>query len=295
MIKAFYKRTKPIKTFFSKNVRIRSTAYGEGVHEEFLQWLGFFAKSLQSFGTGFRLSVEKRPEGAPLAAQSAAVGGELPVLCLSGNTYTLSTSGQVLINGNPSPLNVGTEIKAWAIAANPHPDGQQNTLFVIGKPHNTAQMMLAGYPIKSGIPQATPRLLHELPITLQASSYLVCLGKHILAVHDSCLHYFHYLPDTGELERVAIGADTTPAAKPWGRHLYPLVVATQSGEIYWRTERHIYGFTVGYPGKLITVTVPHAEQLVHICADKKDLQIHYRNKNTNALTTVSFNPSSQPY
>ena len=98
MIKAFYKRTKPPKVFFNKNIKIRSFAYGENVRREFLSWQEYFLKNRKRLEKGFRLSVEEQLHGVAFADRKTAIADQLPPLALGGRVFSVEQNGQVLVN-----------------------------------------------------------------------------------------------------------------------------------------------------------------------------------------------------
>lgn len=263
MIKTFYKRSVPVKTFFAPSLPDRSTAYGENVQSEFLRWFDYWTERWNSRGGNCLICAQGDVSGNPVrgdvpadtvrresAAAKKYVGSVLPPLWFGRGFFELGADGYVFVNGEKSALYTGTEIKAWALmplpASRDGREGAAEYLAVIGKP-GAGKCSLALYDVSRGAPQPMPIALCELPVTLAPSDHLVCLGRHIFALHERELLYFYFSPESGELEKVCLPPDGDP---PWKDGAMPQIVCDGAGRVYFAAGGDVYGFTIGYPGQV---------------------------------------------
>ena len=187
-------------------------------------------------------------------------------------------------------MNIGSEWKAWAIASIPCDEGTKNALFVIAKPRSSFQMKLSVYPIRDGVPCGTAEIARDFPVSLEASNYLLCLGRHVFTVQNSKLDYFYYHFEVGELEEVAIGGDDVNEAFPWCHYVGHSIVADQSGCVFWSTEDHVYGFCIGSPRHLIHIPAIPAEHILHIRCEASMLFVYRKNRNTQKVSCIRYTP-----
>ena len=156
MIKAFYKRRSPKKVFFVKDMKIRSYAYGIGVHLDFLSWRKEYLEKWNRRTSTFLLN-----ERGDIGANTAKIDtvGEFRVvepknqrvilrkpntitpLWFEGMYLETNKDGDFFVNGNKMDTVLGTELKAWGVTAIWSGKIPEYTLFVVGKKRKTITVL----------------------------------------------------------------------------------------------------------------------------------------------------------
>lgn len=260
MPKTLYKKTRPPKIFYSRQVKFRSTAYGEDVRREFLVWHRFFYEKWNSKNENFLLFEQGDVGASPIrysGGYSLTSGisrlqdveplksvSVLPPLWKGKLLLEVEKTGYLRVNGTRERLNLGADLKAWAILS--LADGSENRLYVVGKPISETETFLTEFPLtEQGVGEPTASF--GLEASIELSDRLVCFGRHIFLTHDEKLRYYYLSPQTGKPEQVAIGnaEDAT-----WIRHVHLPIVADGRGNVYWSAEDGVYTFKIGYPASL---------------------------------------------
>ena len=233
--KVFYRKKAAKKTFFSKNMNVRSFAYGPEIWGEFKKWQKYFFEKRAAYHGGLVLSEQENIYGTDVTQQSNVLDKALAPLRLEGNILELREDRYVWINGQRSSFYAGTEVKAGALFYFLHKDKPVKGLAVIGKTNGEGMQLRLHKWVKDGL-QQTPFMSVPLPPTMEASSHLLCLGKHVFLVHNSMLDYYYINLDEKVLERVAIGGDAENETFAWCKYVNPNIVTTGEGSIFWMSE-----------------------------------------------------------
>ncbi len=295
MIKSFYKVGRREKFFFDPSLGVRTTAYGYRVAESYIQWKKAFTEKWHSRGENFLLSeagelggnAVRGGEGVSslrtLDASARTLGGDsvLPPLWLREKFFEAEKSGALRIGGKPAGINLGAELKAWAILSVPEGDGEREILYVVGK--REERMCLTGYPIdRYGVGKAAGRPI-PLKTTLEAKSFLGCFGRHVLLIHGGTLFYYYLSPVTGELERVPLGGGDETS--PWCVKARGPVVADDAGRLFWVAGEDVYGFAVGYPKRLFRLEGEAGTEITRIKCFKNVLYL-FRKERSGRVSAV---------
>ena len=132
MNKTFYKRQPVRKTYFNKNVNVRSHAYGSNVLADYLEWQRYYYSASGSAGDKMIIA----PQGSIVGTTASAKGVPVLASCLGEllfNSLRLSLDGgYVAINGKRSAVYLGPEILGWAILTASAKSTKTNFLSVIG-------------------------------------------------------------------------------------------------------------------------------------------------------------------
>lgn len=250
MLKTFYKKKQPVKIFFDEKLATRSVAYGNAVAEELIAWRVDFEEKWAS--RNFLLCKQgdmggNRVCGGDLTsglkkynAQVKRVNSVLCPLWIEDFFLEARADGLAYVNGERAG-ELGTELKGWAVAAIKN----AYYLLVIGKPYGGGQAGLYAYPFSDG--RLSKAIAHKnLEATLEASSTLICMGRHAFCVHNGIFAYFHFLPECGEFETVALGGDENRTAI-WRKSVNPQIICDGRGRVFWVADGTAYWFPVGYP------------------------------------------------
>lgn len=287
MVKRFYKITKAPKVFFNPNIEMRTVAYGENIRREVMAWQSYFFSEYRAENNNFVISKQRNIRG-----DEYAIGGSLyekaqqksssrwGTLSIGGVNYEIAKGGFVMANGSQSDLNVGSEIKAWAIVSIPFNSVYINAFAVIGKPSGSNVMCLALYEINKNRP--TPKMIAsvELEHTMNLDSGLICFDRHIFIVHNSKLSYYYYNIDKERLEEVAIGTDGPNSDKSWCTGVSSSISIDRAGRVFWLAEDGIYGFPIGYPRNLIRIGLTAREIPLGIRTNAETLCIYTEDRNS---------------
>ena len=293
MIKTFYKKTPPKKIFFDPNMQVRSLAYGETVLREMLEWENYFLDRKRAYKDEFVLFAQKDIFGCDFSQRDQALRIDeevsiLPSLHYDGLRLDVTKNGYVCVNGQKSTLNLGTELKAWAVFSIPTKTGTESALMVIGRPFNGENGQLSVYELtKHGVGNKM-RCFAPLEYSPEATSTLLTFGKHIFVVHNSKLQYYHFLPEENELEVVAIGQDGDNADAPWCQYVGSKIVLNGKGGVFWQSDKDVYGFTIGYPRRLVKFTCKDRETIVHLRSGTKSVYVYTKDKNIGTYACVRY-------
>ena len=291
MIKAFYKPEPPKKLFYDKNMLHRSPAYGEEIYCDFLEWEKFHLEKKNHLGDKYKLWRGADLFGEPYDEQKAGkrnlTDAILPPLCTEDACYTLESDGHVAVNGRRTSFVLRVEPKSWSMSVFRQNGGERKFLFVIGKSFECEDVWLQAFRVtKAGIADE-PIANVALTPTMDATSKLLCFGKHIFIVHNSKLDYFYFDDKDEVLDRVAIGEDAENADLAWCAFASS-VVANGRGMVFWISDKSIYGFSIGYPRQLAKIECAMRERIVHIRCDKNALYVYCKDKNTGAMSCYRY-------
>ena len=293
-MKLFLKRKYPTKVFFKKQINVRSFAYGKHVLQEFLDWKAWFLDNYKAQKGDFILSLQKNIYGKAYDEKNTPQhlttyeNSCLPPLVFDSMRFEVGKDGFVCINGQRSSLNVGSELKAWAITTILDKYSIKRVLFVIGKRRDDTKTTLSVYEFTRRGFRENNSLSIPLDTTLETGSFLIGLGRHILLVHNSILDYYYYHYERGELQRVAIGADGKNEDFTWCKYVCQNIVVDDAGRVFWQSDNDVYGFRIGSPANLLQLKGNDIERVVHICSDKKSLLVYRKNKNTGKTVCVRY-------
>ncbi|MBE6555154.1 MAG: hypothetical protein E7663_02810 [Ruminococcaceae bacterium] len=289
MNKTFYKRKQLPKVFFDRHMQVRSYAYGSEVHARFLEWQRDYVNARGGTGEKLIIAAQSSIYGVGDTAH-ARVGDAsvLPPLLVDGMRFTADADGWVSIGGSRTALNLGLELKAWALLTLSERQAKRQLLCVIGKPNGVDCLKLSLYPVsRRGVDEHAEQSL-DMEHTLSAESFLICLGRHMFVVHNTQLHYYYYHPERGGLEEVAIGGDLPCAEAPACRQVLPRVVTNTAGYVFWMSGDTVYGFPVGYPRRLLRIECDARETLSGITCVGEALLVYRKSKNTSRLSCVRY-------
>ena len=293
MIKTFYKKERVVKNFFDKNMKICSTAYGSEVAREFAEWRKYFNERWNNGSEDFLLSAQGGIDGNiaraayPVSGIKECLSGVtqktsssvLPPLSIDGLFLEVGKDGFITVNSSVSSVNVGVEQKAWAIASVPSGNGVKNVLFVIAKLLGSSEQSLSAYGI-------TPRGVEKgilasvkMENTLDAYSHIICMGRHVFAVHKSRLNYFYYIPDKNELERVDLSGTV--------EFVHKQIVADEGGRVYWISDNDVYGITIGFPSNHIHIECEEGKRIYSIQCTGENLLVYTADKR-NACACLEY-------
>lgn len=289
MNKTFYKRVPQRKTFFSKDMEIRSFAYGEDVEREFLSWEKNFLN--RSGGARYLISCEKSIHGripSFISQKDVTRGDELPTLIVDGVRFDATRDGILTVDGKRSDAHLGTELKAWAVMSLTRDGSIKNFLFVIGKPHGSSVMSLSMYEIDRYMNVSFAKKSVEIAPTHDANSYVNCLGAHVFVVHNSKLDYIYYNINNDELETVAIGRDGKNEDYPPCSLVDRSVIADMAGRVFWLSQGRVYGIRIGYPRDVMRIDTPERETVIGIRCDRESLYIFRKDKNSARISAYRY-------
>ena len=299
MIKTFYKKKPEKKIFFSRDMKIRSYAYGSDINKEFVDWRQLFLAKWNSPKTNFwilecgsidgnaakidRVSELRVAEPGPTHGCIVKKQGALSPLWFDGYLFEVSKDGELIINGNISDITLGSEIKAWGVSASFNSKYDLYTLFVFGKNELGAGELRAYALDIDAFKGVSPRHKCSLPfaLTLNKKSHLYCFGAHIFLLNESKLSYYYYNADLQRLEEVAICTDEPNADKEFLTGVAGAPVTDSLGFIYWRcSSSKIYYFKIGYPKQLGCIDMGESNEIIGIQTFRKSLFVYQRSKIT---------------
>jgi hypothetical protein len=287
IVKDFYKKRQLHKVFYAKEMKTRSQAYGEDVNSEFKNWQTFFFQKRKVYKDKFVLSEMEDIFGAELQ-EGVRLDKSLAPLSIGDARFELRLDGYVSCDGKRSALYVGQEIKAGALFHVPDAKGTISGLAVIGKPDGSEEMKLSVYFLRKGEFEKQSFDSVTLAPTLEASSHLFCLGKHIFLIHNSVLDYYYLNITEKRLERVAIGEDGDNNAFPWCQFVSPCFVTNGCGDVFWISDQDVYTFPIGYPRKLSCIKSNKMDKPTALCGTEDGVIIYKKQRGTNAVTSVKY-------
>ena len=290
MNKTFYKREPRRKTFFSKDMQVRSFAYGEDIAKEFSDWERSFI-SRSGGGARYLISCERSIFGripSFISDKDSYKGDGLPGLIIDGVRFEVTRDGILTKDGKRADSHLGTELKAWAAMSVEDRGVIRNFLFVIGKPHGKTDMALSLYEIDKYMKVSFAKQSIELAPTHDNQSYINCLGKHIFIVHNSKLDYIYYNINKDELEAVAIGSDGKSKDYPACTFVDRSVIADASGRVFWQSQGNVYGIRIGYPRDVMRIDTPERERIIGARCDRENLYIFRKDKNSGRILSYRY-------
>ena len=290
MNKTFYKREPQKKTFFSRDMEVRSFAYGEGVFEAFVSWEKNFVNR-SGGGARYLVSCEKSILGripSFISDKDAVRGDALPTLVVDGVKFNATRDGILTVDSKRADVHLGTELKAWAVMSLAGDGVIKNFLFVIGKPHGSSIMALSMYEIDRYMNVGFAKKSIEIAQTYDLNSYINCLGQHIFVVHNSKLDYIYYNVKKDELETVAIGRDGKNEDYPPCCFVDKSVIADMAGRVFWLSQGNVYGIRIGYPRDIMRMDTPAMETIIGIRCDREYLYIFRKDKNSGRISAYRY-------
>lgn len=304
MIKTFYKRRDQYKLVFDRKMKHRSYAYGKDVSLEFIDWRDRFIKRWNKINDNFFVF-----EHGDIGANSAKmdVGGEtklesldgvptkqkirygLTPLWFDGVVLETTEQGYITSNGEKTNINLGTDLKAWAICPVWDDGILSYSLFVISKPPKNEKTYLSVYKLdKKLVIEPTPAIKIELKGTLDKRSALYCYGRHIFVVHEAQLEYYFYTPSENLLEAVPLGDDEPNEGKKCTLKIRSQVVVNSKGYVFWQADNDVYGFPIGYPRRLICIEGVDRTETAAIQCYNKYLFVYRRSTVSNEYTCTRY-------
>ena len=277
MIKTFQKKSPIIKTFFSKNMQVRSLAYGDGVRLEFKKWVQeYFPKRLKCNGK-FVLFEDDEILGvsAKEREEKNKTAQKIKPLCLEGEWFSLD-GGQVLLD-DKKVLNAGKEIKAMSLAYFTAKGKSKCALLIIGKKPDSENTTLTAYKF-----DRLSRTIEEsssviLPTEFNDKSLLTCLGRHVFAVHGQKLYYY-YLCDKLSLQQVAIGENNLEE-KPFLTNVKNVIITDGNDKVFWTCGEAVYNLKIGFPTAIEEVCLRKNDNITNIRFDDGQIEVSGRKKN----------------
>lgn len=262
-VKRFYLKDRSAKIFFAPALSVLSTAYGDEVLAEFKEWRQYFRESWSNERDNFLVCEQGDVGGNPVRGNGSfyefrAVpvrnsNSVLPPLWLGDQFFEVDGGGMLSINGEAlkDSVNVGTELKAWAITSVRIQNRWKHFLLVIGKSGDA--MRLSVYPVSEAWEVRDAVSTFDFAYTLAPKSFLAPFGRHIFIVHNGALHYLYFSPITQKLERVPVGEDGAGEDVACCNHVLPQVVCDEEGDVFWVANNTVYGIRIGSPRTLYTL------------------------------------------
>ena len=306
MIKTFYKKRPEKKVFFTRNIKIRSHAYGTEVHKSFLDWRTRFLAAWNSSRTAFwplengsidgNAAMMDKVGELRLATPTAAHrtirkrSSGLTPLWFDGRYLEVGEYGELFVDGKETDTVLGTELKAWGATVIWNKSGQPTYyLFVFGKNERGAHQLRA-YSIDDARTLELSLLCSlDLESTLGKKSYLYCFGQHIFFVSDSRLNYYYFNTDIPALEEVAIKTDTPNADKEICANVSGSVICDSAGYVYFRSGNGVTLFQIGYPSRVERIEFGERTELVGIQVLRDRLYVYCKSRITREYTCISYN------
>lgn len=304
MIKTFYKRRPEKKVFFRKDVKVRSYAYGEQIHLDFIEWRRRFIAKWNSSSTNFltlengaidgnRAKMDKVGElrvTVPAKGQKAIKTSSAAInpLWFDGHYLEVGEYGELILDGKETDTVLGSELKGWGIGTVWNRNQPSHTLYVLGKNEKGASQLRA-YAVDS-VDGYSLRLVASIDTeaTLSRKSQLYCFGAHIFFVNDSRLNYYYLNLEFSRLEEVALESDSPNADKDFCSGVSGNVVCDADGYVYWRSGNGVVLFPIGYPKKLERIEFGERTELTGIQVLCDRLFVYCRSRITREFTCLSY-------
>ena len=305
MIKTFYKTAPVKKIFFSPGQKVKSYAYGDEVHLDFLNWRRRYLESWNSPKENFWLLENGSIDGN--AAKIDKVGDfsvatisekrksilksetDFSPLWFEGRELTVTFNGELSLNGQKTGISLGRDLKAWGASILWKKGQTERLLFVYGK-NELLESELRVYRIdlRDGL---ALQLLAAIPkkATLMPKARLYCFSSHIFLISDGHLDYYYYNDRFERLEEVAIGDNDTPnSEKDFCAEIKGDVVCDGDGYIYYCAGNRVCYFSIGYPSRLGYIDIGESNEIVRIQTFRETLFVYYRSRITEAYTTMAY-------
>lgn len=303
MIKSFYKKREPRKIFFVKDVKMRSYAYGKGVHESFLDWRKHHLARWNNSRINFLLC-----EDGDIGGNNAKVdvigevrvcepknqkvikktSGMLTPLIFERMCLSVNRDGEMLINDEVTDIVLGSELKAWGVSDIWVNNLPTFTLFVVGK-NKDGETGLYGYSFDAKN-RPTNEIKVSVPVkaTLARKSKLFCYGRHVFLIHEAHLQYYYYNIEKGILEEVAIGDDEKNEGKECCKDVQGAVVCDSNGYVHWQAGNRVYSFSIGYPRSLNCINLGDSMEISGVQCFKHMLFVYRKNKISNEYSCIKY-------
>ena len=298
MNKLFYRRDFKTKTFFDKDVKIRSYAFGEKVTDSFCKWHEDITKDFDSFGENVTISesvdlsnnlVKEYKRGTkyfniadPFHFETRETTSILAPLWWKKIFFEVQKDGYLYINGVKNQLFLGNEVYAWSL---------MNTLdevflTVVAKTQLGIGISLYKMDYDQEFNFVTYK---ELSQSFSNKSYILCADRNVFCIHDTyvggaivpVLNVFYF--DGKTLDEVAIGADEHNNQCEWLTFVKPPVVLGDGGKVFWVSNNKIYYFVIGAPAEVHKLDDAFMNTIVSIQWAANSLFAMYRTKNYQTL------------
>lgn len=278
-MKCFYKPIKEDKIFYASNMLQRSSAYGEKVIDEFLEWQQFTDNKKALVNCRFKLCAYNDKgnnnsfgnNDVRYVYNCKNPDNTTPSLWLNGSEIEIDRTGYVYFEKNRISF-LGEEIKGWGIICALHPLNVDYYLAAIVRNRNKCSLSI--YAVKDiivGIIQSVTDI--DLPNSY-GNSFMACFGCNIFIIHDEKMGYYHFVPEKSLLETVTVGngefniADGAPVCEP--------IIATDGGDILWASENCVYGFRLGNPANLFKFGEKYGFDIETIQSYRNVVYIYYK-------------------
>lgn len=306
MIKTFYKKKPPKKVFFFRGIKVKSYAYGEDIHNEFLSWRKHFLAKWNTVKENFWIL-----ENGSIDGNSAKIDrvGELRVLeptlnhkCIvrkasevsalwfDGHFLEVGSYGELIVDGNETDVDFGSAVKGWGVGTAWRGTQFKYTLFVLAKSDNGGSELRA-YSLDNDLSKKlTVSLICsvEVETTLNKKSHLYCFGSHIFLVNDSRLNYFYFNSLRSKLEEVAIGADEPNSQKEFCADIKGQMVCDADGYVYWCSGNQVCFFRIGFPRRLGVIDLGESNELLRLQTFRDKLYVYSRSRITREYTCTAY-------
>ncbi|MBE5730837.1 MAG: hypothetical protein E7350_02670 [Clostridiales bacterium] len=274
----------PKKNFFAHNANVRSLAYGEDVKKEYAEWLRYHSTRWLTARGGFVLFDGGNASGKTFS-EAKSGKGELPSLKLDGEVFCIQ-SGRVAVGSKRDVLNLGTEVKAWALSAIPTASGVKTFMLAVAKRPGGNGTTLAVYSYRRNPSKLTFVCEEPLPTVLDVSTTLVTLGRHVFLVLGGELHYY-YLSHNCELQPVAIGKNDG-TDKDFLHHVKGYVVANEAHKVFWVSDESVYAITVGFPAAVSEYSMHEGEVVEHIDCLGGGLNVYTKRRHGSEISCIHY-------
>ncbi|MBR2970890.1 MAG: hypothetical protein IKC48_03745 [Clostridia bacterium] len=282
-MKTFCKKKTAKKNFFSCNANVRSLAYGEDVKKEYADWLRYHSSRWLTARGGFVLFDGGNAAGKTFT-EAKGSKGELPSLKLDGEVFCVQ-SGRVAVGSKKDVLNIGTEVKAWALSSIPTTSGVKTFMFAVAKRPGGKGTTLAVYSYRPHPSEFVLLCEEPLPTVLDLSATLVTLGRHVFLVLGGQLRYYYF--SHKDLQPVAIGVNDG-CDKDFLHHVKGYVVANEAHKVFWISDESVYAFTIGLPSSVSEYRSVEGEVVEHIDCLGGGLNVYTKRRHGTEISCIHY-------
>lgn len=307
-MKTFYKKKATNKIFFTPNIRYKSYAYGDAVHNNFISWRKEYLDSWNSPRSVFYIQENGSIDGN--SAKINKVGefgiatlsktqkgltkktGKMTPLWLDGFCFEVGSYGEFIVNGVETDYILINLPKAWGIDVAFTQKGNEYTLFVYGN-NDKGSSELRAYKLVIDRTVTLSLICSRIcETTLSRKSALYCMGSHIFLVSESKLSYFYYNAALTTLEEVAIDTDEPNADKSFCCNVDSSIVCDANGCIFWKSGNQVYFFPIGYPRRLRSIDLGEGYDIIRIQTFRDVLYLYGKSKITKECVCVCYTISA---
>lgn len=283
-MKTFCKKQLPKKNFFSFGANVRSLAYGEEVKKEYADWLRYHSTRWLTARGGFVLFDGGNASGKTFT-EAKGGKGDLPLLKLDGESFCLQ-SGRVSVGNKKDALNLGSEVKAWALSAIHTSAGVKTFMFAVAKRPGGNGTTIAVYSYRRNPSEFAFLCEAPLPTVLDVSATLVTLGRHVFLVLGGELFYY-YFSHKCELQPVAIGQNDG-CDKGFLHRVKNYVVANEAHRVFWACSESVYAITIGSPSLVSEFRCLDGEVVEHIDCLGGGLNVYTKRRHGSEISCVHY-------